>query len=146
MASFPIKLLINFNFLSSFSTPRPTFTLNALNPYLIALSTKPLTNSLLYPLQPTPVVYPGNPVYSISLISLDLCDYLDFSKSIASYLVIKSVTYLKSRQFTNYSGDRSNKSLQTGLFSNFPHKSQKALIIPAKARCVTPFSGPTHLS
>lgn len=40
------------------------------------------------------------------------------------------------------SGSRSVNSFHSGLSSNLAHKSHKALIIAATARCITPFSGP----
>lgn len=53
--------------------------------------------------------------------------------------------YLKSITETSFSGSISTKSFQRGFPSIFAHKSQRALIMAAVAKWITPFSGPIHL-
>ena len=47
---------------------------------------------------------------------------------------------------TNCSGVRSAASFQTGFPSERAQRSQRALITAARARCATPFSGPSQRS
>jgi hypothetical protein len=143
--SYPITLRAMVNRRRSASTLDPTFNLKCLYPLLSVSSSSPFIFSSPYPNHPALVVYAGTAL--LSSASLILCAFPAsslFSISTASSGVTASVIYLKSMHLTNSSGVISATIRQTGLLSDFAHRSQIAFTTAPRARWITPFSGPIH--